>query len=120
MLLENIALDMIDGAYYEQMSNTYRQHLQRTGRSAFVHGVNTREGQIMEIITEGLEECVYFGVFIQKIRRENEGLEQRSEQNQRAWYDMVKCFIEDFGEERTPFDIIDCRDGVKDYLGITD
>ena len=97
------------------------QELVRSGRvkdGIVRHGVTTHQGSLFPVKTKGAEEFVLYGVFVQKIRRENRGLDDASTEDKRKWYEMAKSFVDEFGEDRTPPDIVDCMLGCKDHLGL--
>ena len=124
MKLKDIPLtDPVDLMYLQQMRNQFRAK-QREGR--LVDGVckigiyvgPDYDSPLFCCKTKGEEEYVLFLTFLAKIRRENIGVEEASLQKQRAWYDMSKAFIDEFGEERTPPDVISANSGCKKHLGI--
>ena len=82
------------------------------------NGVTMGGGKIFRVETRGEEEFILFNVFLAKIRRENQGLHQCSTKFQREWYDMTKQFVDEFGEERTPPDVIDALQIYKENLGL--
>jgi len=65
---------------------------------------------------KGKEEYLLYAVFVLKIRRDNAGLEHATLQEQRKWYEMAHQFVVEFGEDRTPPDIVVCMKGCADHL----
>ena len=81
------------------------------------HGVTLEGGEkVFLTTTVGEEEYVLFTVFVAKIRRESYGLDVSTRERQRNWYEMAKEFVAEFGEKRTPPDIVDCMKGWKEVV----
>ena len=80
------------------------------------HGVTLDDGEIFLTKTVGEEEYVHFTVFVAKIRRESYGLDVSTRERQRKWYEMAKQFVAEFGEKRTPPDIVWCTKHWKEIL----
>ena len=121
MKLKDIPLTNQADVFMLETAKKNWEELVRNGRAqdggVVRHGVNDFDG-LFTAETKGAEEYVLFAVFVPKIRRENQGLEQQTDNIKRAWYDMAKQFVDEFGEDRTPPDIVDCMNGVMDYLGL--
>jgi hypothetical protein len=103
------------------MESTTRQSWRKSGRgedSIYRHGTLMGDGSLFEAETVGEEESVLYSVFVGKIRRDNQGLEDQQIERQREWYEMANEFVSEFGEGRTPPDILDCMLGCKNHLGL--
>ena len=68
--------------------------------------------------TKDRDEFTTFNVFLAKIRRESEGLDATTDRRRRQWCEMADAFVEKFGVDRTPDDIIKCRDSVRTVFGV--
>ena len=107
----------LDIIYVEQMREAYERQL-RSGKGPVIRiGMEMGGDRLFPVVTTGEEEFVLFNVFVAKIRRENEGLEQKTRTQQHAWYDLASMFTRDFGS-RTPPDIVECRNNLGAHLGL--
>ena len=121
MLLRDIPLtDPIDKAQLDAARENYRTLLSHgkveDGRVST--GVNLLGGEIFVVTTKDEQEFVLFNVFLAKIRRDDVGLAEAPVQAQRAWCEMASQFKREFGNDRTPPDVLEELAAVKDHLGL--
>lgn len=104
----------------ETMNRTYirRESEDHTFEGKITTTFNTSSGGWMDVETHGLDEFVFLNVFIAKVRRESEGLGSATDERRFAWRDMANAFIDRFGAERTPPDILTCLQSLQDVFGI--
>ena len=76
-----------------------------------------KDGKDASVATHSNEEYIVFSVFLPKIRRESEGLQSKPREVCRHWYKMATLFLEQFGENRTPKDVKDCKNEVQNHWG---
>ena len=120
--LESIPLNDLDVLMAKQLEETYDRKESKAppGFDGLCTSlVNTSTGGWLHVDTRGKEEFVSFNVFVGKIHHESNGLDDVSQYVQRqAWCDMAEAFVDKFGEDRTPHDIISCRRSIRKVFGI--
>jgi hypothetical protein len=72
----------------------------------------------MEVTTRGKEQFVLYNIFVAKIRRESEGMVEATQARRVAWCKMSQAFIDEYGEEKTPRDIVECLKNVRTHFNI--
>jgi len=59
-----------------------------------------------------------YHILVTKIRHESAGMVEATQARRRAWEAMAQAFIDKFGNERTPPDIIKCVAEVREHWNI--
>ena len=116
MKLKDIPINnSIDQFYFNTATVAYTQTHGENRDGVTTKLVLLEGGKMILVKTRGVEESILYAVFVPKIRRESEGLFEAPIERKRAWYEMAKQFVVEFGEERTPPDIVKCLQQVKEH-----
>jgi len=121
--LESLPLKEDDYLHWQSFEQTYQQ-IQRRSPSAdgeVSTAVNEGVGEgFITVKTHGKKEFIMFNVLVMKIRRETFALEKGTDEDRRNWCKMAKAFIDYFGVEKTPPDIIKCLGEVREVFAVQD
>ena len=114
--LSSIPLNDIDQSERMAFSNTFTQ-LARNEITSAVNKGGSADG-FMTVTTRGRDDFLTYNVFVAKIRRESAGMQVAKQGTRVAWCSMVTSFMDKFGEDQTPPDIVTCLREVRALYGI--
>jgi len=75
-------------------------------------------GESIEVETRERYGYVKYNVFVAKIRRESDFMEEKTQDARTKWTEMVQAFIDHYGETKTPSDIVERLSEVRERWSI--
>jgi len=75
-------------------------------------------GETIEVETRERYGYVKYNVFVSKIRRESDCMEEKSQDARTKWTEMAQAFIDNYGETKTPSEIVEKLSEVRERWSI--
>ena len=120
--LDDIELNHLDLIQLEMQEQSLARLAAKGKTSNFCSAVNRGGGNdgFMAVRLADRKDFALYHILVAKIRRESAGMVEATQARRRAWVVMAEAFIEKFGKERTPPDIIKCCLEVRAHWNIND
>jgi len=119
--LSSIPFNQLDAIQSDMFGQNYAAIEDRGGAvdGLVKSAVNAGVGDgFITVETRGRDDFIAYNVFVSKIRRESAGMVEATQERRVKWTEMAQAFIDKFGEQHTPPDIINCLAEVRKHFSI--